>query len=183
MNLMTLLEQQLGPMAYPLSLCALLSLIILAERLVVIGYTTVRGKLRHDSLTVMTGHAGQPKHIQQEIAAVWLQHRQRRLASGIRLLQILALLSPLLGLLGTVVGLIQVFDTLGEQRGPIEPAMLASGLGIAMKTTAAGLIIAVPALVGAHGFNMWVDQLISGTEQFINLQLLKLDGVSMGTLP
>jgi biopolymer transport protein ExbB len=61
--------------------------------------------------------------------------------------------------------------------------MLAGGLGIAMKTTAAGLIIAVPALVGAHGFNMWVDQLISGTEQFINLQLLKLDGVSMGTLP
>ena len=63
MSLMTLLEQQLGPLAYPLSLCALLSLIILTERLVVIGYTTVRGKLRQDSLAVMMGHALSLIHI------------------------------------------------------------------------------------------------------------------------
>ena len=133
MNLMTLLQQQLGPMTYPLTLCAALSSIVLLERLSVFLHATFTGKLRRDGLVLLQEHSDHPKEARQEIASIWLQHRQRQLASGIRLLQVIALLAPLLGLLGTVIGLIDVFDNLEQQQGPVEPAMLAGGLGIAIR--------------------------------------------------
>jgi biopolymer transport protein ExbB len=76
-----------------------------------------------------------------------------------------------------VIGLIQVFDDLGVHQGPIEPSMLAGGLGIAMKTTAAGLIIALPAVLGAHGFQLWVERLIHQTEHAMNMHNLELEGI------
>lgn len=177
MNTLTLLQNQLGPLALPLLLCSLLTLMILVERLIILGAHSLRGTLRHQGLSLMQQHGNTTKSLREEIASIWLQSQQRKLASGIRLLQIIALIAPLLGLLGTVIGLIQVFDTLGDHHGPVEPAMLAEGLGIAMKTTAAGLIIAVPAMLGAHGFQLWVDKLTASTEQALNVNSLQIEGV------
>lgn len=177
MNTLTLLQNQLGPLGLPLLFCSLLTLMILIERLAVLSTHTLRGTLRDQGLALLQQHSNTAKPLREEIAAIWLQGRQRQLASGIRLLQIIALLAPLLGLLGTVIGLIQVFDTLGDHHGPVEPAMLAEGLGIAMKTTAAGLLIAVPAMLGAHGFQLWVDKLTTSTEQAINVNSLKIAGI------
>lgn len=178
----TLLEQQLGPLAYPLFLCSLLALIILIERLLVLGYQTLSGKLHHASHALLTQHEQAVRDLREEVAAVWLQKQQRNLCHGIRVLNIVALVAPLLGLLGTVIGLIQVFDTLGLHQGPIEPSMLAEGLGIAMKTTAAGLIIAVPAVLGAHGFQVWIDKLVHSIEHTMNIQNLAIDGVCVEAL-
>ena len=177
MTTLTLLQNQLGPLGLPLLLCSLVTLMILVERLMILGAHTLRGTLRSQGLSLLQQHSNADKLLREEIAGVWLQGRQRKLASGIRLLQIMALLAPLLGLLGTVIGLIQVFDTLGDHHGPVEPAMLAEGLGIAMKTTAAGLIIAVPAVLGAHGFQLWVDKLTASTEQALNVNSLQMEGV------
>lgn len=171
------LEQQLGPLCYPLLLCSLTAAMILLERLAVLSTHSLRDSLQQQSLALLARHREQPRAMREEIVGLWLQRRRRQLASGIRLLQIIAMLSPLLGLLGTVIGLIQVFDTLGEHRGPVEPALLAQGLGVAMKTTAAGLIIAVPALLGAHGFQLWVDKLAAAAEQLVNVDNLRLDGI------
>lgn len=177
MNTLTLLQNQLGLLGLPLLFCFLLTVIILIERLAILSAYTLRGTLQKQGLSLLKQHHNATKSLREEIAGVWLQSKQRKLASGIRLLQIMALLTPLLGLLGTVFGLIQVFDTLGNSNGPVEPAMLAEGLGIAMKTTAAGLIIAVPALLGAHGFQLWVEKLTASTEQALNINSLQMEGV------
>lgn len=177
MNTLTLLQNQLGPLGIPLLLCSLLTLMILLERLFILSTYTLQGTLRQRGLSLLAQHSSSTKSLREEIAAVWLQGQQRKLASGIRLLQIMALIAPLLGLLGTVIGLIQVFETLGDHHGPVEPAMLAEGLGIAMKTTAAGLIIAVPAVLGAHGFQLWVDRLTASTEQALNVNSLQMEGI------
>lgn len=59
----------------------------------------------------------------------------------------IAAISPLLGLLGTVLGMIRVFSVLTSQ-GAANPANLAGGISEALITTAAGLIVAIPALIG-----------------------------------
>jgi biopolymer transport protein ExbB len=61
-------------------------------------------------------------------------------------LQLLASIGPMLGLLGTVVGMIQAFFIMANAGGSVDPALLANSIGGAMITTATGLIIAIPML-------------------------------------
>lgn len=179
---LTFIEQQLGPLSYPLFFCALFALAILVERFSVLTYHSFSNDMKSESQQLIKQHDFASRGLREDIAAVWLQKQQTKLHSGIRLLNVMALLAPLLGLLGTVIGLIQVFENLAVHRGPIEPNMLADGLGVAMKTTAAGLVIAVPALLGAHGFHIWVDKIVQTTEQKMNLHNLELDGISIELL-
>jgi biopolymer transport protein ExbB len=62
-------------------------------------------------------------------------------------LQGIASVAPLLGLLGTVVGMIKCFYTVAQERALGNPALLAGGIGEALITTAVGLSVAIPALV------------------------------------
>jgi len=62
---------------------------------------------------------------------------------------VLAMVSPLLGLLGTVSGMISAFDTLAHS-SVVNPKTLASSISEALITTQVGLTIAVPAMLGAH---------------------------------
>jgi biopolymer transport protein ExbB len=61
-------------------------------------------------------------------------------------LQLLASLGPMLGLLGTVTGMIQAFFEMASAGGAVDPAQLSDSIGGAMITTATGLIIAIPML-------------------------------------
>jgi biopolymer transport protein ExbB len=70
-----------------------------------------------------------------------------RLTRNLRVLETIAAVAPLLGLLGTVVGMIRVFAAV-SQVGLGNPEVLSSGISEAMVTTAAGLIVGIPALVG-----------------------------------
>ncbi|NCO20422.1 MAG: MotA/TolQ/ExbB proton channel family protein [Rhodobacterales bacterium] len=72
-----------------------------------------------------------------------------RLSSGLRLLELIAMVSPLLGLLGTVLGMIEAFRELSMAEGSANAALLASGIWQALLTTAAGLIVAIPAAMAA----------------------------------
>ena len=76
----------------------------------------------------------------------------------------IALISPLLGLLGTVVGMIQVFDDIMLQ-GAGEAGLLAGGISEALITTAAGLTVAIPALMFHRHFRRRVDALVLELEQ------------------
>jgi len=175
---LTFVEKQLGPLTYPLFFCSLFALAILVERICVLSYHSLSNYMKHESRQLISKHGLVARSVREDIAAVWLHKQQIKLQNGIRLLNVIALLAPLLGLLGTVIGLIQVFEHLGLQRGAIEPSMLADGLGIAMKTTAVGLVVAVPALLGAHGFQIWADKIVQMTEQNMNIHNLELDGIS-----
>lgn len=59
----------------------------------------------------------------------------------------IAAIAPMVGLLGTVLGMIQAFNVIAFQAGAVKPVLLASGISKAMVTTAAGLIIAVPSML------------------------------------
>lgn len=72
-----------------------------------------------------------------------------RMNSMIRLLELIAMISPLLGLLGTVMGMIQSFQALEMAQGAANASILAGGIWQALLTTAVGLLVAIPAAVGA----------------------------------
>lgn len=69
-----------------------------------------------------------------------------------------ARVAPLLGLLGTVLGMIQTFSRLASAAGVVDMTPLAAGIWQALLTTAAGLFIAVPAVVAHQGFLRWEER-------------------------
>ena len=87
----------------------------------------------------------------------------------------IAAVAPLLGLLGTVIGMIDVFAVI-MQAGVGNPGVLAGGISKALITTAAGLSVAIPALMFHRYFNGRVDKLIIGMEE----QALRLIEVMKG---
>ena len=72
-----------------------------------------------------------------------------QMSRNIRLLELIAMISPLLGLLGTVLGMIQSFQELALAEGAANASVLAGGIWQALLTTAAGLIVAIPAAIAA----------------------------------
>jgi len=65
------------------------------------------------------------------------------LSRRMRILEVIVQGAPMLGLLGTVIGMIDAFSTLAAADGTVDPALLASGIWTALTTTAAGLAIAL----------------------------------------
>lgn len=91
-----------------------------------------------------------------------IRAHERRLAA----LASIAQLSPLLGLFGTVLGMIEVFRKLETLGGRADVTLLSGGIWVALLTTAFGLLVAVPSLIAHHYFSGLV------TERSENLQLL-----------
>jgi biopolymer transport protein ExbB len=87
----------------------------------------------------------------------------------------IASISPLLGLLGTVIGMIEVFSVI-VTAGVGDPGVLAGGISKALITTAAGLSVAIPSLMFHRFFNGLIDRLVLGMEE----QALKLVEVMHG---
>ena len=82
-----------------------------------------------------------------------------RLTRRLGVLETVAAVSPLLGLLGTVLGMIRTFAVVSST-GLGNPETLSSGISEAMVTTAAGLIIGIPALVAYNWLNGRADRII-----------------------
>jgi biopolymer transport protein ExbB len=82
------------------------------------------------------------------------------LKRNLRILSAMATLGPLLGLLGTVVGIIQSFDALGGRVGPARGEALAHGISLALVATALGLAIAIIAVAFYYFFLNRVDLLV-----------------------
>lgn len=89
--------------------------------------------------------------------------KMRRYLRG---LSVIASIAPLMGLLGTIFGMIMAFQTVamsGEALGKAE--LLAKGIYQAMITTAAGLLVAIPVLVGYHWLSATIEQLVGEMDQ------------------
>ena len=78
------------------------------------------------------------------------------LRSYLRVLEVIASLSPLLGLFGTVLGMIDAFQKLQEAGTQVNPAILSGGIWEALLTTAAGLAVAIPAAIAVT----WLQRII-----------------------
>ena len=87
------------------------------------------------------------------------------LKKGIGLLQTIASVSPLLGLLGTVGGMIKVFDAISME-GVGNPGSLATGIAEALITTAAGLCVAIPTFLGQRYLSNRATKYIHGLEDY-----------------
>lgn len=92
------------------------------------------------------------------------QHVAHELERFLNTLGTIASISPLLGLLGTVLGMIKVFTVITTQ-GIGDAAVLADGIAEALLTTAAGLMVAIPALLFYRYFRGRVDELVVTMEQ------------------
>jgi biopolymer transport protein ExbB len=75
----------------------------------------------------------------------------------------IAAMAPLLGLLGTVIGMIEIFGSQGAAGS--DPIMLARGISIALYNTALGLIVAIPSMIFYRYFRGKVDSLVVEMEQ------------------
>lgn len=96
---------------------------------------------RHQQVSVLALGAS-------EIASLELrQHQQKAYA-----LAIVATVAPIVGLLGTVIGMIEAFHVIAYSQGMGNPALLAGGISKALINTAAGLSVALPALAMHHFF-------------------------------
>ena len=98
-----------------------------------------------------------------------------KMNSLIRLLELIAMVSPLLGLLGTVLGMIQSFQELELAQGAANASVLAGGIWQALLTTAAGLLVAIPAAVAAGLFAARIDAAAQAIESAAG-RLLLIDG-------
>ncbi|MCF7699887.1 MotA/TolQ/ExbB proton channel family protein [Loktanella sp. M215] len=93
----------------------------------------------------------------------------------IRLLELIAMVSPLLGLLGTVLGMISAFQQLALAQGAANASLLAGGIWTALLTTAAGLLVAIPAAVGATLLSEWVERAGTRIETDVGQLLTRYD--------
>lgn len=152
---------QLGVMAWPLAACSVLAVMLYLERGVFYlrawaGRERTYARLA-DTLTLHRGHA---KPVRDEMVGVMLRELQGRYDHGLKFLRMIGTLSPLLGLLGTILGIIAAFQVIATHTAPVTPNMIADGLWEAMLTTAAGLCIALPCLLMAHLYRALGEHLL-----------------------
>lgn len=209
MEQINLLQQQLGLMTWPLVICSGLTLMIIVERVfqviisLGVGKRAIRAELEkinpdntqqiaalaealaprrpllYKGVAMLLAHHTFAKTLREDAAGMWLQEKRHQLNSGLRLLSLIGVITPLIGLLGTVLGLIEMFKGVAASSGNITPNDLADGLGIAMRTTAAGLIIALPAIAGAQLLGLWADRVMAKLEHTLNYVNLWLEGMSI----
>ena len=201
------LYSQLGLMALPLLCCSLITLALLIERSIQLllfsgcshrsikqslaqldkndeqGIETLITSLKHRRAlsakgnAMLLAHRNFAKTLREDVAGLWLQEKRYQLRSGLRLLSLIGMISPLFGLLGTVLGLIDMFKNVAATTGSITPNILADGLGLAMRTTAIGLIIALPAISSAQLLGLWADRIFTRLEHSLNYTNLWVEGV------
>ncbi len=99
------------------------------------------------------------------------------------IIMVTATASPLLGLLGTVTGMITTFDVITEF-GTGDPKMLSGGISIALVTTELGLVVAIPALMLGTLLNAWARNIRRDMEhsalRIINIFLSGTDSAETG---
>lgn len=201
---MSLSFNAFGPVAYPLLACSFIGLILIIERLIYFFMwrsggsakqvlrqvrTTNNGAIELavlgeqnrllNSTRLLLRHADKSRELREEVINHWLTQERNQLFKHFGWLTLLAVISPMLGLLGTVLGIIKVFTAIASHTGPVYPALLADGLGQAMLTTAAGLVIAIPVLATLHGFRIWANSRLTVLVETLNEVNLLLEGIDL----
>ncbi|MEM0896043.1 MAG: MotA/TolQ/ExbB proton channel family protein [Verrucomicrobiota bacterium] len=82
-----------------------------------------------------------------------------KLERGVAVLEVIITIAPLMGLLGTVAGLVGVFGNLGEASSSNDYSLIARGISEALGTTIAGLVVAVPAVIAHSYFSKQLEAL------------------------
>jgi len=187
-----------GILVIPILLCSVLALAIFVERFIRFSRVRMRGfglvqkvaqniregketealNLATESHTPMgrvLAHAievlGQDRDTLETVIVHSTEEEIRELSRYLEVLATIGSIAPLLGLLGTVLGMIKAFMVIQEMGGKVNAAVLAGGIWEAMLTTALGLAVALPTMVGHNYLLARVDryeaQLQDGAVTFI----------------
>ena len=186
-----------GPVMYPLLFCSLLSLTLIIERF--IFWTREEHNRDRKLLTrfmelIETNDLKRAKEMTENtsdfvirVLVCGIVHREFSLRDALQMsadeevgrmkkylpiLDTMFTLAPLLGILGTVIGIISSFNMLGTV-GVENPRMITAGIGQALITTAFGLIIAIFALIPFNYFQTRVDNAVREMEKYVtNLEII-----------
>jgi len=173
-------------MGWPLLLCSVLGFGIIVDRTIIYfrsrySYGKFAGELRHflsgtKDLTAAIATCDGQAHPLAAVSKSYLEsiHHPDSLRTGIvarqgsmelerldrrlRMLSAIGHLTPLMGLLGTVMGMVSAFAQIDMSGGNVQPGQLASGIWEALLTTVIGLMIAIPCLAAFHAFESHVDR-------------------------
>jgi biopolymer transport protein ExbB len=179
-----------GPMMVPIAICSLIGLAVLTERLLTLRRSKVIPPDFMPGLhDVLEKHPGDQKKAlaycdndQSPLARVFAagvkrlgaplevlekqiqeagQREVLKLRRFVRALSVIAAITPLMGLLGTIFGMIKAFQTVAMSADSLGRAeLLAEGIYEAMITTAAGLTVAIPVLIGYHWISSTIERLV-----------------------
>jgi len=199
------LVQAGGWLMYPILLSSVIAFAIIAERLWTLQRKKVIPEklmpaiwklLRENQLTeqhITEIEQGSPlgkvlaaglinRHLPREVVRESIEETGRFVAHDlerfINALGTIANTAPLLGLLGTVIGMIKVFTAITTV-GVGDPTLLAGGISEALITTAAGLSVAIPTVIFYRYLKRRIDELVVGMEQ----EAMKLVEVLHGERP
>ena len=180
-----------GPMMIPIVFCSLVALTVVIERLVslrrakVLPPPFVRGLKqvleesegdKRKALDYCALHTnplanvfvagikrlGGPLQLLEKRVQEAGEREVQRLRKYLRLLSVIASITPLMGLLGTIFGMIRAFQTVATSAETLGKAeLLATGIYEAMITTAAGLLVAIPVLISYHWISAKIDHLVT----------------------
>jgi biopolymer transport protein ExbB len=151
-----------GLLIYPLALCSIVAVFIICERLYALRKgavlpddlvdAVVHGRAysggQHSVLARILGFAAEHKSDPEAIKA-FARLEINRMERGIPYLDVIYAAAPLIGLTGTVTGLLQVFSQISPDTGLPDPVAFTKGVALALSATVLGLSIAIPSLVGA----------------------------------
>ncbi len=161
--------ERLGVMGWPLAICSVLALTVILERsFFMFKAWKARSETYAELSEVLIAHRNKPKPVRDELTAINLNELQQSYKGSSSLLRTIGTISPILGLLGTVIGIISAFHKIAASTGPVNPAMIADGLWEALLTTAVGLSIALPCLLASQGFKAWSDAILNGVCSQLN---------------
>ncbi len=193
-----------GIMMIPLAICSLIGMAVVLEKLYSlrakkiiipeIASTIVKIKNKEDvstAITVCELHPGPfagimlevlnfrqlPKNEIKERVEETGRHQVRRLEKGLVALETVAGVAPLLGLLGTVIGILRVFNVISEI-GVGQATALSGGISEALITTIIGLSIGIPAVVFYNYFIDKAENLVLDIEKFSSDLIEKLKNMT-----
>jgi len=124
-------------------------------------------------------HLHLPRGENMELLQTRARSEISKMERGIVILEIITGIAPLLGLVGTIFGLITLFQGMGVEATAEQRALFSQGISIALKATLLGLVVAIPSLIGWSYFNRKVEALSIEMEnlcdQFLRSQYLRAD--------
>jgi biopolymer transport protein ExbB len=136
------------------------------------GRPSARARVAQAAIGTSLDPAFDDKAAREETARVARQTLYRS-REGLRALELIATIAPLLGLLGTVLGMISAFQVLQTSGNQADPSDLAGGIWVALLTTAAGMAVAIPAGVALSWFESISDRLQSDLEDLATRVFVK----------
>ncbi|PIP93933.1 MAG: biopolymer transporter ExbB [Bdellovibrio sp. CG12_big_fil_rev_8_21_14_0_65_39_13] len=166
--------QEGGPIMYVLLVLNIIGVALMIAKFMLLmreqKLTTINVASMQEGLKTKTGSLSGEALI--ELIKQEIQSYMHGLEKGINTIKIIAQIAPLLGLLGTVVGVLMAFKVI-SQTGMSNPANFAEGISVALITTVGGLIVAIPHFI-AHSYLLgYLDQIESTLERELISKVLK----------